>query len=344
MTKTTDRILIIKPSALGDIATVLPALDSLKQSYPQAHISWLVRKEFAVFLEGNPQIDEIIIFDRRLLAGFWRSWEALKALSSFLSKLRKSRFDVVIDFQGLFRTGFFSIVTGAKKRIGMSTAREFAGLFYNHKVKPDSHNPHVLEYYFRLIEAAGAKRVLKDSYICVDQANEVWWEKYAAQNSINIDNYAVLVPGASRPDKCWPPKNFAETAGLFRQKYGLDIVVVGSKAEAVLAEEISKSCSFAICDLAGKTDLNKLKAVLKSAKIVLSNDTGPAHMAFMAGVKTFIIFGSTNPKRVGPFGKKDWSVCVDHEGRGSEVESCDPKHTIENVTVDMVMEKITKYL
>ena len=116
------RILIIKPSALGDIVLALPALSALKRSFPEARISWLVRPEFAPLIVGHPYISDIILFDRRRLSKWWCEPESFNALRSLIRQLKAGKFDLVFDFQGLFRTGYFSWVTGCKRRFGMRGA------------------------------------------------------------------------------------------------------------------------------------------------------------------------------------------------------------------------------
>ena len=103
-----EKILLIKPSSLGDIVTALPALSALRRSFPQARISWLIRPAFAPLIEGHPHLDEIILFDRKLHAKAWYSPRAAGDLLSLLSKLRHSQFDAVLDLQGLLRTGLLA--------------------------------------------------------------------------------------------------------------------------------------------------------------------------------------------------------------------------------------------
>ncbi len=129
-----NNILIIKPSSLGDIVLALPALSALRKSFPNSRISWLVRPEFAALLENHPHLDEIILFDRKFLGKAWWNPGAFGALVSLIRRLRNGRFDVVFDFQGLFRTASLAWLSGCKRRFGRAGAREFAHIFYTHKV------------------------------------------------------------------------------------------------------------------------------------------------------------------------------------------------------------------
>ncbi|MHC4368638.1 MAG: glycosyltransferase family 9 protein [Planctomycetota bacterium] len=129
MSESFKNILIIKPSSLGDIVLALPALTALRKSFPDAKISWLVRPEFAALLEHHPHLDEIILFDRKFLGKAWFHPGAFGALVLLIRRLRSCKFDVVFDFQGLFRTASLAWLSGCRKRFGRAGAREFAHIF-----------------------------------------------------------------------------------------------------------------------------------------------------------------------------------------------------------------------
>ncbi|MFC1653149.1 glycosyltransferase family 9 protein, partial [Planctomycetota bacterium] len=155
MTDRYQRILIIKPSALGDIVLALPALSLIRTSFPEAQISWLVCPEFAPLLEGHPYINDLIHFDRRSIRRAWRSKQGWYALRDLVRELRSHHFDVVFDFQGLLRTGLAGRLTGAPDRFGPANAREGAPLFYSHRIKPDEGTQHLVDHYHRIVTAAG---------------------------------------------------------------------------------------------------------------------------------------------------------------------------------------------
>ena len=112
MTEKLKNILIIKPSALGDIATVLPALAALRKGFPDAKISWLVRPEFAPLIQNHPYLDEVIIFDRKKLSNWWYNPKSFKRFSELVKTLREKKFDTVFDFQGLLRTASLGWLSG----------------------------------------------------------------------------------------------------------------------------------------------------------------------------------------------------------------------------------------
>jgi heptosyltransferase-1 len=149
MNQSTQNILIIKPSALGDIVLALPALHALRTHFKQAHIAWLVRPEFAPLLRDHPELNEVILFDRKNL-------NTPKQVIALVRTLRTHRFDQVFDFQGLFRSAFFARASGSRQRYGMAGARECAPWFYTHRVKPDTDNHHMVDMYLKMVQHAGA--------------------------------------------------------------------------------------------------------------------------------------------------------------------------------------------
>ena len=151
-----ENILIMKPSSIGDIIMALPALTALHNSFPYARISWFIRAELAPLMANHPYLTEVIPFDRRFLGKAWFHPYALACLVSLIRRLRRGRFDVVFDFQGLFRTASLSWLSGCAKRFGRAKARELAHVFYTHRVPQNQNCVHLIDYYLKIVEAAGA--------------------------------------------------------------------------------------------------------------------------------------------------------------------------------------------
>ena len=153
-----QRILIVKPSALGDIVHALPVLHLLKRRWPAAKISWVVATPFASLLRDHPLVSEVLPFDRRRLGESWRNPAAAGELMQFTKTLRERQFDLVIDLQGLFRSAWIARKTGAALRVGFAYAREGAPLFYTHKVESSPLERHAIERYLDVAEVLGCGR------------------------------------------------------------------------------------------------------------------------------------------------------------------------------------------
>ena len=333
-------ILIIKPSALGDIIQALPAVCSLARSFGEAKISWFVRPECAPLLEGHPCVHEIIYFDRKVLGKWWYNPQAFRKLCQLVKQLRKGKFDIVFDFQGLFRSALFGWFSGAKKRFGMAEARELANIFYTDTIKQNEESVHLVDYFQQMASAAGAdtseaKFGLIPSSQALKEVDELL-DKY----KVDKENYVVLVPGSTVETKCWPSKSFAALAEEISAKFGSTIIATGVAAEKGTVEQLKGFAQAQVVDFAGVTNIVQLVALLSKAKVVISNDTGPAHIASALGVGMVLIFGHTNPGRVGPYKRWEAVAAIDADSRGRAVESNDGRHKIGNVTVDEVFKKV----
>lgn len=343
MSESFKNILITKPSSLGDIVLALPALRALRLSFPEAKISWLIRPEFAELIENHPHLDEIIAFDRKLLGKAWFHPEAFGALISLIRKLRRSQFDVIFDFQGLFRTASLAWLSGCRTRFGMANAREFATFFYTHKVSQNMECIHMVDFYLKIIQAAGASDFGIEFVFPKNPFAEDSIDKLLKRHEIK-DNYAVLIPGSAHQDKCWPTGRFAQLADKISSQYNLSIVATGSASESGIVDKIKEKANVPIVNLAGQTSLSELVALLKRARLVVSNDTGPGHIAAALGVPLVLMFGRANPIRLEPYRRKHCVMAIEPDGRGMSINNFDPKYDIKNITVEQVYKKVTEQL
>ncbi|MCK4341288.1 MAG: lipopolysaccharide heptosyltransferase I [Phycisphaerae bacterium] len=299
-----QRILIIKPSSLGDIVHALPILAGLRAGYPGAHIAWLVGKSFAPFLAGHPLLDEVIPFDRRHYGRMLRSPRALADFWRFVRELRRRRFDLVLDLQGLFRSGFLARASGAPRRIGFADAREFAPAFYSRRVRGSRKNCHAVEINLRLARSLGLHvdpplfplglrdDELRDTRNLITEAARMRLERFTA----------VLL-GARWESKRWPADRLA---GLIDKMHAEGLpacVLLGSPDDRVFAEEVRAGCGAPIVDLVGRTSLRELTAAIALADLVVSHDSGPLHIAAALDKPLVALFGPTNPARTGPYCK-----------------------------------------
>ena len=337
-----QNILIIKPSALGDVATALPVLTTIRANFPKARISWLVRTEFAPLLEMALELDEIILFDRKRLGKWWCNPMVFGELASFLRKLYKSKFDLVIDLQGLFRTGFFSWVTGSKKRFGMKSSRELASIFYTNKVGIAREAIHVVDQFLRIASKAGCKKKVTTANLVVSDEIEEQVSTLLKQNNVDAD-YAVFIPTAAHDFKCWPIGNFAETASSLAAKFSLKVLATGTATDKVYLDQLI-TADGSVVNLAGQTNIKQLVALIKGAKFLLTNDTGPGQIASVLGVPMVMVVGNTNPLRIGPYGRPECISAIDPDARCESIQDPNPDYAVENVTVGMVFEKAVRQI
>jgi len=337
-------ILLIKPSSLGDIVMALPALSALRRSFPAARISWLVRPAFAPLIEGHPHLDEIVLFERRHLGKAWWHPSAFGALVSLVRRLRDRRFDAVVDLQGLFRSGSLAWLSGCRQRFGPIWGREFAHHFYTTTVPPRPEWVHVIDYYMKILEAMGAgDRTVEFVLPDTPSAGEAV-ETLLSRRDVDRDRYAVLIPGSAQTSKCWPVARFAALADRLASDHGLSVVATGSGSESAMIEQIQSRASCRIVNLAGQTSLPQLVEVLRGTRIVISNDTGPGHIAAALGRPLVMMFSWSNPLRVGPYHRPECLVGRDLDKRGMAIKSSNPMHAIEHITLDEVYTRVAEQL
>lgn len=344
MPKSLKNILIIKPSSLGDIVLALPALSALRRSFPDAKIKWLVRPEFAPLLKNHPHLTETILFDRKFLGKAWYNPRALASLLSLIRRLRCSKFDAVIDLQGLFRTASLGWLSGCSRRFGMTNARELAHVFYTHKVSQDRDCVHLVDYYLKIIQTAGACDINVEFVLPTEPAAVDSVGRLLMNRNIKHNNYAVFVPGSAHIDKCWPAERFAALADKISSQFGLSVIATGTTGEVGIIEKLKEKANVPLTNFAGVTNLGELTALLKAAKLVVSNDTGPGHIAAALGTPLVLIFGWSNPVRIAPYKRNNCVVAVEPNGRGLKLCSADPKHDIKAITVDEVYQKVCEQL
>lgn len=301
------RILIIKPSAIGDVVHGLPILNLLHQRFPAAQISWLVTPACAGILQGHPMLHEVICFERRRFGKAWKNPRALVDLYRFTRGLRRRRFDLVVDLQGLFRSGWLAFRTGAPIRIGLASAREGAPVFYTHRVAVDAGDQHAIERYLSVTEALGCPR----SPVAFPFATTQSDREAARQLVGGARPYAVLLPGSNWLTKRWPVERFAALVEPLRREFGLHAVFAGSPDERGLCQQAVEQAGRPAKNLAGQTTLGQLTALLEQAAIVIANDSGPMHIASALNRPLVAIFGPTNPLRTGPYGRLDCVVRLD---------------------------------
>lgn len=333
-------ILIIKPSALGDIVHALPVLGGLRRRFPNAKLTWLVRNTFAPLLECAEGLDDIIPFDRKGMALWFCCPRAFRKLRDFKKDLRGRQFDLVLDLQGLFRSAVFAQMTGCPRRVGLKEAREFAHLFYTHQVDRPADSVHILDTYFAVLKEIGVRDCLPDCNLTAPKTAQESIRQKLQDNGLSPRQFAVLIPGSAHAYKCWPAERFAKVAEALHREYGWASVIVGTGSERSYADIIKANASSPVVDLTGGTSIPELVALCEQAGAAVSNDTGPGHIALAVNIPGVIVFGNTNPLRLGPWRRPECIAAVNLDKRGAEIKDALDAHQIENVTVEMVLEKL----
>jgi len=309
------RICLIKPTALGDIVQTLPLLTAICERFPRARVAWVASIDFAPLLEPDERLDEVILYRRR---GNWRDWRTL------LGTLGKRRFDLVFDMQGLLRSGLMTAATRAPIRVGLETAREGAHLACNYAIPDTGREVPAHLRYWRVAEAIGMGELHREPRIHVTEAANHW-----AQAKLSALRPPVLAvhAGAGWKTKRWPVEKFAVIAAKAARRYGFSTVILGSNGERAAARQIELLLKRFVpasgrLNLAGATTLPQLAGVLSNTDILLSNDSGPMHLAAGLGTPVVGLFTCTSPIRSGPPGKQHALVTTALSCAGSYKKRC----------------------
>jgi lipopolysaccharide heptosyltransferase I len=296
------RILLVKLSSFGDVLHALPTLETLRDAYPTAHITWLVEAAYAPLLSGHPALDEVWIAPRLRPAEFFSGSNPAR-LRLLVQQLRTRPFDLVVDIQGLLKSTVWVALARSPRKVGYDKTRELSYLALTEQVPPFDPEAHAVWRYLNLAHYLGAPPTLPRFRLGLDVAANIAALIPAAADQPLV----VLHPGARWASKLWPPASWARLAEWFHG-HGFQMAVTGSRADQELVAGITAQCRAPLLNLAGRTSLAQLAGILRQARLAVTTDTGVMHLAAALGTKVAALFGPTAPWRTGPFG--DWHQVV----------------------------------
>jgi len=311
MSQAPARILIVRLGSLGDLIHTLPALAALREAWPDAEIDWLVERAHAELLAMVPALSRVIVLGDRSAGGWFK----------VIRTLRARRYDLVLDLQGLVKSAALARSAGADRVVGFGRAalRESAARFFYTETVDVGERRHVIEKNLALVH--GAKKTSGVFFREKDTRRLFAFPLSVppspaldALRAQGIGDLAVINPGAAWPNKRWPPDSFGAVARAIRTTYGWTPVVLWGPGELAIAHAIrDASGGAAVC--APATTLADLVAMAQAAKLFVSGDTGPLHIAGAVGTPIVALFGPTSPARNGPWDDRDVSI--------SRYDSCD---------------------
>src|SRR4030067_2066103 len=292
------KILIRCTNWIGDAVLTMPALAAVRQKFPDAEISILVKPWVAGLFENSPDIDRIIIYDDK-------KYSRLCGKRKLVSDLKKHKFDMAILFQNAFEAAFLSFLAGIPVRYGYNT--DGRGMLLTHKIKPSDETlkKHQVWYYLDLLKPMGITIEEPELSLKIENKNKTAASNVLKKNRIKKDELIIGInTGASYgPAKRWLPDRYAKLAEMLIERYNARIILFGSKDDKEVANEIASLSSHKLINLAGKTSLSEATATIERCRLFITNDSGLMHIAAALNVPVIAIFGSTSPERTGPYGK-----------------------------------------
>jgi len=286
-------ILLIKPSSLGDIVHAMPTCAAIRLAYPKARLTWLVKRQWAGLVERIDGVDRV-----------WPVDSTFKGWLSEVPPLRAEGFDLVVDLQGLFRSAAIGWLSGSPMLVGFANGREGSPWFYSRRVSVPESDMHAVDRYLLVAKAVGAVESGAPEFrFRLPQTDYEEVDGLLSRSGVQPGtSWVALNVSARWPTKRWPAASFAEVADRLQQEgYGA-VVMIGGPDERADVAAVSEMMKTPAVDLSGATAVGLLPALLSKAALLITNDSGPMHIAAAVGTPMVALFGPTSAARTGPYG------------------------------------------
>jgi heptosyltransferase I len=336
-------ILIVKLSAIGDVIHTLPALHALRNHFPQARITWLVEEAAAGLVIGHESLDRVLVSKRK----HWiqqlktpRRKESIRELYQFIRDLRDTRYDLVLDFQALLKSGVLIGLTRAHRKIGFDKGMEHmeqSHFFLNERVAPVSMEVHALTRNLMLLDAIGIPHETIEYRLPISRTDRLKAMAQIDGSPKGSSGPVVIInPVAKWDTKLWDPVKFARLADGLIDAYAARVIFTGAREDVTSIDETLSLMTGAAMNLAGETTLMNLAALYERADLVISTDTGPMHLAAAVNTPVVALFGPTAPWRTGPFGANNLVMRVEMPCSPCFKRYCETRKCMGAISVDRV--------
>lgn len=331
------RILIIKPSSLGDVVHTLPVVHAIKRCHPSCHIGWIVQKGFSAILEADPAVDEIIpIFIPSTsdpLAprdAFLRAASAtVRTVTELRRRFRSDPYHIVLDLHASFRSGLLGSTNPKGLRIGFSDAKELNTLFQHHRLTADPGKPHAVDKNLVFAEFLGCTPQPRDFRLVTGASARDRVADFLRGAGIGESDRVVYAnPAARWHTKMWTVQAWAELADLLIRRAGATVVFSGSPEDVPHIRSITQLTRETPLVAAGRLNLSEAIALMEAANVYVGVDSGPMHIAAFTDTPVVALFGPTDPAKVGPYGaghrviRREGLDCLACRKRSCEDRQC----------------------
>ena len=321
------KILVIKLRYLGDVLLCTPVLRALRQRYPHAQLVCLVNPGTEDILQGNPDIDEIMLLPRTDVLSQVR----------FFREIRSRGFDCVLDLTDGDRSAIITAMTGAPMKIGFNQENRWRGAMYSHCIRENPDSMHRIDYHAKALSILGVHGELGHPEIYISAQDQEAAQRLLEEAQFTGGNWVMVHPTARYWFKAWPPERFAELSDRLATKK-IPIILVGNHNDREVGAQIQHLAAHKPISLMGRTGVLELAALMKRCSLFIGNDGGPMHMAAAAGCPVLALFGPTDPVVWGPKGQSvsvlykglDCRACF-HPGCPRGEESCMKQISVEEV-------------
>ena len=291
------KILLLKPSSLGDVIQALPVLRLLKLHLPRSEIYWWIDSALAPLLEGDPDLTGLIRFERQR----WRRPRYWPEVLRSIRATRAQKFDWVIDLQCLARSGAFAWLANGKLLVGLDEVREGARGFYDFAAPRAAFHTHAVDWYLSVLKPLGVP--VHHHFTWLPERPRIAAAVQAKWPSAGV-RWLALQPGARWDNKRWPAEYFAELVRLVSREFPqVRFAILGSRDDQAIGQSVAAAAPGSCLNLCGQTTLPEMIEWVRRCELMVTNDTGPMHVAAALGKPMAALFGPTEPRRTGPYGR-----------------------------------------
>lgn len=317
-----NKILIVNVNWLGDVLFSTPFIRALKKNYPKSFISCMIVPRCLEALEGNPYIDEFIIYDEDgAHRNIFRKLE-------LISKLKEKGFDAAFILRKSFTRSLMLFLAKIPRRIGYRYKK--TALLLTDNILLPKGIMHKAELFLNIAKELGLCNSEYKYDFSIDEADRVFIRDFLEANLINFEDFLIAInPGANWLPKRWPKERFAHLADSLINDFGSKVIITGAEKDTGLAQDILKNMKSPAVNAAGKTTLKQLGALFERCNLVVANDTGPMHIALACGSNVICLFGPTNPNLTGPWGEGRYKVI--QKSAGSPMDAISVEEVLNEV-------------
>lgn len=330
--KLRKKILIFNVNWLGDAIFSSPLIRAVREAFPASYMACIVPPRCKEILEANTRINELIIFDEN------GPEKSLLGKIKFALKLRKRGFDIAFILHRSLTRALITYIGGIRIRVGYDTKGR--GFLLTKKLSLPENELHRVEHFLRLAKAMGIGTSKKDyEFFITEPDRKKAGRILESEGLTEKDDIVAVNPGGNWDPKRWPVGNFAELADRLIERYGVKVLITGAEKDRNLAEGIMRNMNNRPISLCGRTSLRELASIFERAKLVVSGDSGPMHIAVSVGTNVVALFGPTSADITGPYGSGNYTVIRKDIGCNAPCYdlSCKDNRCMKAVTVDDVI-------
>lgn len=348
------RILILKPSSLGDIIHTLPLVHCLKRTWPGCHIGWVVQEAFARMLENDPAVDSVhqisipSTSDPRSgrLAIIQAAGQTRRTVSHLRQVFQRNPYDLVLDLHASFRSGLLGRANPGGERFGFAGARELNTLFQDHLIFVPPQTVHALDKNLLFCGQLGCSVTGEDFFLRGGDAAERRINSLLAGYGVTSEDKIVYIHATARwKSKFWFPERWAQLADRLIETEKVKVLFGGGGGDRDYVSAIEAKMTKTPIVTAGRCTLAEAASLIGRCAVYVGLDSGPMHMAAMAGVPVVVLFGPTHPERVGPYGVDHVIVKAGNlDCLACRKRSCGKMICMDRIPVDMVYDATLRFL